>query len=120
RIISDEETKGRKPPPLSATPKNEDILELTDMLNDDGSVTPLPQAVPRAKLETKPEPPPMAPFGDVEDEMPIYAAKPAAAVPNTINRPTPRPTVEEKPAPVMQSVAPPTARPADPASAPQP
>ncbi|MEO8558833.1 MAG: hypothetical protein ABI439_07210, partial [Rhodospirillales bacterium] len=46
RIISDDETKVRKPPPLAAS-KNEDILELTEMLNDDGSVTPLPKAPTR-------------------------------------------------------------------------
>lgn len=41
RIISDEESRTRKP--LIAA-KGDDILELTDILNEDGSVTPLPTA----------------------------------------------------------------------------
>jgi hypothetical protein len=58
------------------------------MQNEDGSVTPLPGSAPKS------DPVPIAPFGDVEDEAPIYAAptpSPDAAAPGIINRPPPKP-----------------------------
>ncbi len=135
RIISDEETKTRKPPVMAAA-KNGDILELTNMLNDDGSVTPLPVAAPRSdaksdvKSVAKLDPPPLMPFADSDDDAPIYADRlpidrPPTDAPRPINRPQP---VNEKPAPAPamtpvsapQPVSAPMRPAADPAFAPQP
>jgi cell pole-organizing protein PopZ len=116
RIISDEETRTRKPP-VGATPapKNEDILELTNMLNEDGSVTPLP-SVGSATAS-----PPVVPLTDSDDDAPIYAEKPQAETSGMINRPPPRPASDDKTRIVAPaSPAPPAARAADPGSAPQP
>jgi cell pole-organizing protein PopZ len=110
RIISDEETKTRKPPPLAAKP--DDILELTNMLNDDGTVSPLPQPAPK---QDTPQPNP--PFGDLEDEAPIYAAKPPSDGPRIINRPPPRPLPDDSTATMGQPAAQP---PSDKPPAPQP
>lgn len=130
RIISDEETKVRKPPSLS-TPKNEDILELTEMLNDDGSVTPLPQAA-ASRANAKVEPPPVMPFGEVEEEAPIYAARPASDAPRFVERPAPMPAdpkpmpspqaavTPQTPSPLPSSPPPPPPRPSDVGMAPQP
>jgi hypothetical protein len=121
RIISDEETKVRKPPQPSAA-KNADILELTNMLNEDGSVTPLPVAAPKQdKVEAKSEPrldaAPIMPFADTDDDEPIYTDTPQADAPRVINRPPP---AMDKPLTATPAHSPMGQRPSDPGSAPQP
>jgi cell pole-organizing protein PopZ len=81
RIISEEgsgpgEGEPGTPPPESPAPKKEDVLELTDVVQEDGSVTSIEEAPPRVAPE--PEPHDMPRRG--EDGLLSEAAASASAV----------------------------------------
>ncbi len=113
RIIDEDGSKTRKPATASGGKSASDILELTEMVNEDGSVTSLEkQSAATASAQPK--------FVD-EDEPPIYAERderptafgaPEAARPTLAGDPkapnAPQPAVERptQPAPPPQAAAP--------------
>lgn len=106
RIIADDEDPGAAP----AETKSAEVLELTEMLNEDGTVVSLKdEPAPAAKpAEVKPEPDPAPPAStDVLDKIDSMLAQPKAAEP-----PAEKPI--EKPA------QPPEVKPAEPQMAAKP
>lgn len=121
RIIDEDGSKTRKPASASAGKSASDILELTEMVNDDGSVTSLEKqsaaaAGAQSKFIDEDEPPIYAdredrpmPFGAPEPVRPTLAGDPKApnAPQPAVDRPTqpappqaaPRPPVSPPPAP---------------------
>lgn len=119
RIIDEDGGKGRKPATAAAGKAATDILELTEMVNEDGSVTSLHKQAGG--------PPDLAPKPIEDDEPPIYAdrderdrpepfvsseptrsAQPPAASPAVQPASTPpRPQPQPQPAPVANAPQPP-------------
>jgi cell pole-organizing protein PopZ len=123
RIIDEDGSKTRKPPLAASGKAGSDILELTEMVNEDGSVTSLQKTLDAA--------PDLAPRPMEDDEPPIYAdrgerdrsagspfteksrpvlagdPRPAGEPQPTIDAPTetvsPRPQMQPAPAPAAPS-----------------
>lgn len=107
RIIDEDGTKTRKPAGAPAGKTAADILELTEMVNEDGSVTSLQR--PSAPSDAAPKP-------IDDDEPPIYADReerglPAFGAPEPVR---PAPAVEPKPVPPKTVEPPPPAAPPPP------
>jgi len=124
RIIDEDGSKTRKPAAAASGKSPSDILELTEMVNDDGSVTSLEKqsaaaAAAQSKFIDEDEPPIYAdreerpmPFGAPEPSRPTLAGDPKApnAPQPAVARPAPlvSPPPQPQPQPVQrQPVSPP-------------